>query len=196
MNLTYKKLGLYIKQINNKNCGFGSEFLRGINIKKEFMPSVADTTNLDLSKYKLVKKGQFAYNPMHVGRDKALPISLLQNEDKIIVSPAYTIFEVIDKYELHPEYLFMWFKRDEFDRRAWFTTDNSIRGGFSWNSLCEMEIPIPEPEQQKKIVDEYNSVIARIRLNKLINKKLEEMAMLMRTMNFDSKEVKQECIVD
>lgn len=186
MNLTYEKLGQFIKQVTNKNHNLGEEYLRGININKEFMASVANTDNLDLSKYKLVKQWQFAYNPMHVGRDRALPISLLQNEEQVIVSPAYTVFEVIDSNALNPEYLFMWFKRTEFDRRAWFTTDNSIRGGFSWNSLCDMEIPVPAPENQKDIVNEYNSIISRIRLNKMINEKLEDMASLIRTMNFDN----------
>lgn len=187
MSLMYKRLGKYIGQVNNKNDGLDDKYLRGININKEFMPSVANTENLDLSKYKLVKKGQFAYNPMHVGRDRALPISYLQDEDKIIVSPAYTIFEVTDNAELNSEYLFMWFRRKEFDRRAWFTTDNSIRGGFSWDSLCEMEIPMPTPPEQDRIVEEYNSVIARIKLNNQINEKLESMASLLRTMNFEVK---------
>lgn len=188
MNLTYKRLGQYIEQTNNKNDCLGEESLRGININKVFMPSVANTTDLDLTKYKIVKKGEFAYNPMHVGRDRALPISLLKEEDRIIVSPAYTVFEIIDDTELNAEYLFMWFKRKEFDRRAWFTTDNSIRGGFSWHSLCDMEIPKPNIDEQISIVEEYNSVISRIRLNTLINSKLEEMSALIRTMNFDIKD--------
>ena len=95
------------------------------------MPSVANTTGTDLSKYKVVSKGQFAYNPMHVGRDEVLPISLLMDNEPIIVSPAYVVFEIIDTQELDSEYLMMWCRRPEFDRNVWFTTDSSVRGGFS-----------------------------------------------------------------
>lgn len=187
MKLNYESLGQYIKVVNcnNKEKELDKKFLRGINIHKKFMPSVANTTDLDLSKYKIVNRGQFAFNPMHVGRDRALPIGLLMDEEIIIVSPAYTVFEVIDEDKLHPEYLFMWFNRDEFDRRAWFTTDNSIRGGFSWDSLCEMKIPLPLIDDQINIVGEYNAIMDRIKLNNEMNKKLEGMASLIRTMNFN-----------
>jgi type I restriction enzyme S subunit len=111
---------------------------------------------------------------MHVGRDKLLPIGLLLDEDEIIVSPAYTVFEIVNKKELLPEYLMMKISTPEFDRRAWFSTDSSIRGGFSRESLCEITIPIPSFEeqviilleslfeQQEKLVTLKNNTIQKI----------------------------------
>jgi hypothetical protein len=70
--------------------------LLGINIFKNYMPSVANQTGLDLSKYKVVKKGLFATNLMHVNRDEVLPIALYTDDEPALVSPAYKTFEVID----------------------------------------------------------------------------------------------------
>ncbi len=149
---SYKPLGNYIQQVNVRNIDLKVSLLKGINMKKQFMTSVANIVGTDMSKYKIVRRGQFAYNPMHVGRDRLLPISLLEDDDEIIVSPAYIVFEVSNLSELLPEYLMKRMNTPEFDRRAWFSTDNSIRGGFSWDSFCRITIPVPPIEEQKVIM--------------------------------------------
>ena len=172
----YKALGNFIRQINLRNTDLTISLLKGINMNKQFMASVANIVGTDMSKYKIVKKGQFAYNPMHVGRDRLLPISLLLEEDEVIVSPAYTVFEIINQKELLPEYLMKRMNTPEFDRRAWFSTDSSIRGGFSWDTLCEITLPIPPIEeqiiivlqslynQQKRLVSFKSSTIEKLQL--------------------------------
>jgi type I restriction enzyme S subunit len=113
---------------------------------------------------------------MHVGRDEVLPISMLVNEDKVIVSPAYVIFEIVDTDKLLSEYLMIWCRRREFDRNAWFTTDSSVRGGFNWEDFCDLELPVPTLEKQKEIIKEYHTITDRIKLNEQLNKKLEDTA--------------------
>ena len=140
------------------------------------MPSVANINGTDLSKYRVVKKNQFAFNPMHVGRDEVLPISMWDIETPVIVSPAYVVFEVKDEEYLLPEYLMMWCRRSGFDRNAWFMTDNSVRGGFSWVDFCDIELPVPSIEKQREVVREYNVVNDRITLNENITQKLEDTA--------------------
>jgi type I restriction enzyme S subunit len=70
----------------------------------------------------------------------------------------------------------MWFRRPEFDRYATFKCDAAIRGGYDWEALCETLIPVPSPTKQKEIVNEYNTIINRINLNKQLIQKLEETA--------------------
>ena len=176
MRSSYKKLGPYVRELKVRNSDGACGDLRGVSINKEFMPSVANVHGTDLSKYKRVKKHQFAFNPMHVGRDEVLPIALLSEDEPVIVSPAYVVFEVRDHEKLLPEYLMMWCRRPEFDRNAWFTTDSSVRGGFSWDNFCNMELPIPSIEKQREIEKEYRAVVDRIRLNERLNEKLEEAA--------------------
>lgn len=166
MKSNYKRIGDYIREVKVLNKDLSVTDLRGINIDKYFMPSVANTIGTDMSKYKVVKNGQFACNRMHVGRDKRLPISLHKEDKSIIVSPAYTVFEVIDESVLNSEYLMMWFSRKEFDREAWFYTDSDVRGGLGLNDLFNIKIPIPSIEKQRKVVDEYNLIINRITINK------------------------------
>lgn len=176
MKSNYKRIGQYVRQVKKRNTDLAVMDLKGINIDKVFMPSVANTTGTDLSKYKIVRKYQFAFNPMHVGRDEVLPISMLETKEPVIVSPAYVVFKVIDPNELDPEYLMMWLRRPEFDRNAWFTTDSSVRGGFSWDDFCDMTLPVPHIDIQREIVREYNTVVDRIRLNEELIQKLEETA--------------------
>ena len=176
MKSNYKRIGDYIRLVNERNTEGETKNLLGINIDKYFMPSVANIVGTDLTKYKIVKQGQFACNRMHVGRDKRLPVALSKEKEVFIVSPAYDVFEIVDENILNPEYLMMWFSRKEFDRNAWFYTDADVRGGLSWDSFCNMKLPVPDIEKQKEIVAEYNTVVNRIKLNEELNKKLEETA--------------------
>lgn len=176
MKSNYKRLGDYIQTVKEKNSDLKASKLLGINIDKFFMPSVANVIGTDMSNYKIVKKGQFACNRMHVGRDYRIPIALSKEEIPFMVSPAYDVFEIIDTDVLLPEYLMMWFSRKEFDRNTWFHTDADVRGGLPWSAFCDLELPIPSIEKQQEIVREYNTIQNRIALNNQLISKLEETA--------------------
>ena len=171
------KLGDLIRKVEgNKNKQLKDLPLLGINIEKEFMPSVANTIGTDMSNYQIVKKEQFACNPMHLGRDERMPTALLLDRDEILVSPAYFVFEIIDKNIILPEYLMLYFKRPETDRLLWFKTDSSVRGGLGWNEFCAVELFIPSIEKQKKIVEQYNQITESIRIKERLNNNLEQQA--------------------
>ncbi len=176
MKSNYKRLGDYIQLVKDKNQDTLITNLLGINIDKFFMPSVANIVGTDLSTYKIVREGQFACNRMHVGRDYRIPIALSRSKEPFIVSPAYSVFEIIDTSVLFPEYLMMWFSRKEFDRNAWFHTDADVRGGLPWELFCELELPLPAIEKQREIVNEYNTIQKRIELNNQLIQKLEDTA--------------------
>lgn len=74
MKSNYDILGNHIRLIDTRNRESITDRVLGINIDKFFMPSVANVIGTDLSKYKLITKGKFACNPMHVGRDERLPV--------------------------------------------------------------------------------------------------------------------------
>lgn len=173
MNSNYEPLGKNIRLVDIRNNDCITERVLGISIDKFFMPSVANVIGTDLSKYKLLKQGYFACNPMHVGRDERLPVALYDEQEPGIVSPAYFMFEVIDKEHLLPDYLMMWFRRPEFDRQCWFRTDGSVRGGITWDDLCRMELPVPEIGVQKNMVKSYQAITDRIALKRKINDNLD-----------------------
>ena len=143
-------LGELIHQVGERNKGLLSTEPLGVSIDKEFMPSVANTIGTDLSKYMLLRRNRFACNPMHVGRDRALPIARYKNDAPGIVSPAYMTFEA-DESKIDLDYLELFFKLAVFDKECWFYTDSTVRGGLSWDALCSIELNLPSFDDQRKI---------------------------------------------
>lgn len=169
-------VGQHIRLVDRRNKDLITDKVVGISIDKYFMTSVANTIGTDLSNYKLISKGIFACNPMHVGRDEKLPVALYTKDTPALVSPAYYMFEIIDQSNLDPEYLMMWFRRAEFDRNCWYLTDSSVRGGITWDDLCRLEIPVPPYEEQLKMVHNYHVLTERMQLLRHINDNLEAQA--------------------
>lgn len=172
MKSNYEPLGKHIQLVDYRNSEEVTSTVLGISIDKEFMPSVANVIGTDLSRYKLIGKGLFACNPMHVGRDERLPIALYEKATPAIVSPAYFMFEIIDHAILNEEYLMMWFRRPEFDRECWFMTDGSVRGGITWDDLCRIKLPVPSYARQCEIVESYRAITDRIALKRAENDNL------------------------
>lgn len=173
--MSFKRLGDYIQKVNNRNKDLRVTNLLGVNIFKNFMPSVANQSGLDLSNYKLISKGQFATNLMHVNRDEVLPVALYTDDEPALTSPAYITFEIIDESELLPEFLMMEFQRPEFDRKAWTFCDSSVRGGLEWDRLCDMEIPDIDIDQQSKFVALYKGLLKN---QKVYENSLEDLQLI------------------
>ena len=174
--VSYKRLGDYIREVDVRNRDLSVTTLLGVSISKEFIPSIANTIGTDMSTYKIVRKGQFAYGPVTSRNGDKVSIALLANEDTAIISQAYTVFEVKDTKELLPEYLMMWFRRPEFDRYARFHSHGSAREIFDWSEMCDVMLPIPSIERQREIVAEYETLSKRIRLNEQMISSLESTA--------------------
>lgn len=162
-------VGELLTEIDRRNDDGAIDDVKGININKQFMPTVANTTNVNLRRYKVVEKGQIAYSGMQTGRDKCIRIALQNSGQPIIVSPAYTVFEVNNNCVL-PEYFMMWFSRSESDRRGWFMSDSSIRSNLDLDRFYETQIPVPSIDKQRAIVDIYKTYVER----KSIGNRLKE----------------------
>jgi type I restriction enzyme, S subunit len=176
MKSSYKRLGDFIQKVNVRNNNSNNTKLVGLSMTKEFRPHASNIIGTDLSKYKVIDQWQFACDFMSTIRVRKLPVVMQEKDEQIIVSPAYTTFEVIDSNKLHPEYLMMWFRRSEFDRYAYFCCDSAVRGGFNWDELCDVQLSVPSIEKQRAIVKEYNSIVDRIKLKEQLNQKLEATA--------------------
>ena len=173
--MEYQRLGDYIREVNVRNSELKVTKLVGLTIDKAFIPSVANVIGTDLSNYKVIRKEQFACSLMQVSRDGKMPIAMFE-EDEAIMSPAYPMFEVVDKMELLPKYLMMWFSRKEFDREASFYAVGGVRGSLTWEDFCNLRLPIPSIARQREIVEEYETLSRRIRLNEQMIARLEETA--------------------
>lgn len=176
MKSNYKKIGDHIRLVDERNKGLKVKQLLGLSISKQFIPSVANIIGTDMENYKIIRRNQFACSTMQVRRDKKMPVALLQEVDEAIISQAYPVFEIKNDKELLPEYLMMWFTRSEFDREACFHAVGGVRGSLEWEDFENLQLPIPNPDKQREIVNEYNVIHNRIVLNQLLIEKLEETA--------------------
>ena len=171
MRTDYKVLGNYIRLVDERNRELSVTNLLGVSIGKKFIPSIANIVGTDLSSYKIVRTGQFAYGPVTSRNGEKVSIAYLDGDD-CIISSSYTVFEVSNKEELDPEYLMLWFSRPEFDRYARYKSHGSVREIFDWNELCMVELPVPDISEQKNIVKAYKTITDRIALKKQINDNL------------------------
>lgn len=174
--MEYKRLGKYIREVNVRNKDLKVTNLQGVSISKQFIPSIANTIGTDMSTYKVVRPGQFAYGPVTSRNGDKVSIALYKGNEDAIISQAYTVFEVVDSEQVSSEYLMMWFQRPEFDRYARFHSHGSAREIFDWDELCGVYLPLPDIDRQREIVEEYETLSRRIRLNEQMIEKLEATA--------------------
>ena len=174
--MEYRRLGDYIREVNVRNKDLKVTNLQGVSISKLFIPSIANTIGTDMSTYKVVNPGQFAYGPVTSRNGDKVSIALYKGDNDAIISQAYTVFKVIDSEQMSSEYLMMWFQRPEFDRYARFHSHGSAREIFDWDELCGVYLPVPSIDRQREIVEEYETLSRRIRLNEQMIEKLEATA--------------------
>lgn len=176
MKSNYRRIGDFIRLVDERNKGLKVTNLVGLSISKQFIKSVANTIGTDMENYKIIGQNQFACSTMQVRRDKKMPVALYMDSEPAIISQAYPVFEINDTSKLLPEYLMMWFSRSEFDREACFHAVGGVRGSLEWEDFENMKLPIPSISTQREIVREYNTIVNRIALNEQLIQKLEETA--------------------
>ncbi len=177
MSKQFNRIGNYISVIDNRNSNGEIDKLMGISIGKCYIPSVANVIGTDLKNYKVIRRGQFACSLMQVSRDQRIPIAMYSDETPAIMSPAYVMFEVNKSDEILPEYMELWFRRAEFDREASFYAVGGVRGSLDWEDFCNMKLPVPSIDEQRKIVHGYQVITERVELLLKINKALEHIGL-------------------
>ena len=150
------RLGEWLEICEKRNSEGKKYQFTGVNKDKTFMPTVANTNELDNTKYKVVSKDMFVFSGMQTGRDVCIRLALYSENTPILISPAYTTFVIKNPTELFPAYFFLIFCRFEMDRYGAFLSDGSIRSNLDWDRFCEIEIPLPPIEFQHSIADVYN----------------------------------------
>lgn len=169
----YKSIDELVERIDDRNSDGKISTLIGVSIDKCFINSVANINGTDLTKYKIIRRDDFAVSLMQVSRDSKIPIARLKDYDQAIMSPAYPIFRVRDTSVILPEYLEMWFMRPEFDREAAFIAVGGVRGSMPWEEFAKMRLPVPSLEKQHQVVRAYQIVADRIAIKRRINDNLE-----------------------
>lgn len=158
MGLIKYKIGELIELVQeiNSELKYGPDDVRGMTITKEIIPTKADVSGTDLSKFLVVHPREFIYNPRTHG--KRIGFGYNNSKENFIISWNNIAFRVKKSMEniVLADYLFLHFKRDEWDREACFQSWGSSTEVFSWESLCDMTVDLPNISVQKKYVDIYN----------------------------------------
>ena len=162
-----EKIGKYIQQKNDRNSDKTLDFVMGLSTKKVFREAQSRVNRDELGNYKIVYPYDIAFVPT-TDTWKVLAFAVNRFNKPLVVSPIYEVFSV-DQGKLLSQYLAIWLSRKEFDRYARFNSWGSARENFSFEDMQNVEIPIPEIEIQKSIVDIYNVYTMR----KEINEKLK-----------------------
>lgn len=124
-----------------------------INNRKGFVPQneqfeEGSYEDLDKSAYKIVRKGEFAYNPARVNVGS---IGRLRNAEEVAVSSLYVCVSVDDKVD--GEYFDAWTKSLDFYKETVRNTEGSVREYLFYENFANMRMPIPSRAEQKKIAE-------------------------------------------
>ena len=153
------RLGDYIKRSteNNRDLKYGIELIEGVTNEGIFASPKGNPLDVDLKPYKIVNNGAFVYNPSRLN----LGSIAYRTDGLCVVSHLYIVFYLNDKgkKKIDPNWLFMYFRREEFYREVTFRNFGSQRPEFNFNDISDIMIPLPEISVQRKYVDVYNSMV-------------------------------------
>ena len=103
----------------------------------------------DISRYKVVEKDWFAYNPMRLNIGS---IARWSGDESVLVSPDYVVFRCSGDrdQEIAPNYLDQFRHSDQWERFVTLSGDGSVRVRIYFKDLATLRISLPAlPEQQK-----------------------------------------------
>lgn len=169
------KVGDLLETVDKRNTEQAYSGVQGININKEFIPTVANVDEGSTRNYKIVGQNQFAFSGMQTGRDMCIRIALNEDAKPVIVSPAYTVLKIKDEKVVLTHYIMLWFSRKQIDRYGWFASDASIRSNLDLERFADMEIPIPDINVQQEIVNIHKCYIERQRIASQLKEQLNNL---------------------
>ena len=144
----FQRLGNYITECNRRNNGCNRVLsvtnTRGFILQEEQFDKIVASNNT--SNYKVVRQGEFAYNPSRVNVGS---LAMLNEYDEGILSPMYIVFKANENIDKN--YLLQCLQSYWFRGHIPAYTQGSVRDSLSFDGLCSMKFYIPTPQEQKAI---------------------------------------------
>ncbi len=154
------KLGELLEQVydNNGDLKYGLEDIVGVTIEKEIIPTIANLSTTDLSKFIIVKPNYFIYNPRTHGKKIGLGYNNTNRE--YIATWNNNVFRVKEKMKelINTDYLYLCFNRDIWDKEACFNAWGSSTVVLLWENFCNIKIKLPPIKEQERIVEKFNEI--------------------------------------
>ena len=156
-DVKWVQLGDYIspRRENNSSLKYGVDLIEGVNSDGEFQPTKALTDNINLKPYKVVRHGDIVYNPSRLN----IGSLAYRIGDMCIVSHLYQVFYIKKEFQsvLSAEFLTLYLRRNEFYRYVDYDNFGSQRAEYNLNKLSELLIPLPSPNEQRKVVNVWRA---------------------------------------
>ncbi len=137
-----------------------ADFVRGLSVSKEMIETKANMDGVSVDNYKIVPPGSIAYVADTSRRGDKISLAQNRTKETFLVSSISTVFST-DQNHLLPEFLMLFFCRDEFDRYTRFHSWGSARETFDWDEMCDVKIPVPDISIQRAIVNIYEAYLLR-----------------------------------
>lgn len=172
------RLGELIEPLDRRNNDrkFDISYVRGISNSKEIMQTKADVDENVISKFYIINPGEFIYNPRTTRMGEKVGLGFNNTNTPLLFSfnnLAFRIKESANNSVL-PEYLYINFTRNNFDRFARINSWGSATEIFSYDDLFSFQIPLPSIETQKELVAVYNGLKELAEENEKLLEPLEE----------------------
>ena len=114
----------------------------------------------DLSNYKVVRRGQYAYNPSRINVGS---IARLDGWDDGVLSPMYVVFR-LDDTKINSDYFLHWLNSHEARQRIKNSAQGSVRETVSFSEFATITIPLPDSNTQTAIARYLNALREEIDL--------------------------------
>ena len=157
-------VGKYVREVSTRNSSLQEKRILSVTNSRGFINQSEqfgrELASADLSNYKIVKKGQFAYNPSRVNVGS---IDLLTKYESGILSPMYVVFETSTQ-DLIPEFLYYHLKTYWFTGHIPMFVQGSVRDSLSFDGFSGMKFYIPPVEKQLEIVKYLEAASSELKL--------------------------------
>lgn len=181
-------LGEITSRLRERN-GDSSEYpAYSINNQVGFIPQKeqfeeGSYDGLDKSSYRIVERGQFAYNPARINVGS---IGVLKDCDKAIISSLYVCFDT--SKDVCKSYLENWFRTTDFYKEIIRNTEGSVREYLFYENFSNIRIALPPLEEQKRIAEilECCDRVIRLKRKLIEEKKKQKKALMQKLLNPDS----------
>ena len=181
MKSNYNQLGQYIEMVSrtNSDLKYGIEDVRGCSNTKQMMQTRANLIGRTYEKFIVLRPQEFVFNRRTTRNGEKIGMAYNNTDREYIFTNDYVAFRVKQEYldKLLPDYLYMFFCRDEFDRYARYKSTGSATEFFNWEDMCAVPFEIPPMDFQQLVVNAYKVLNERIETKQKINDNLEATAM-------------------
>lgn len=164
---TYVELGTFLTEVSERNKDEKIQQVLSVSNSRGFILPEEQfdrkVASENLSNYKIVRLGQYAYNPSRINVGS---IARLNDWNEAVISPMYTVFEIVNQEELDSDLLLHWLNSSEAKQRIKNSAQGSVRETVGFGDLCKIKIPRFDLKKQQKIVSVLNAMDEEISLLK------------------------------